>query len=234
MHLINCKDKVFTKNELIHANKAAEREKRNKQLREDFLESLSDEVYFPIYLAFEHSKGEIRVQIIFDGTGTTGLLDMSKKRYDDLPIATKNKEGKVELKYMNGKPYPDDREYTDKEVRKIVRDTSFRKKVLSAYDNQCAMCEINDISTLKAAHIYPAHLCGDDTVNNGICLCSNHDSAYESGVICVNSDGEITNYSESIGVSYSKIRKPKNNRDYPSPERLEQKFKDSMAKRRIR
>lgn len=217
---------------MIHANNAAIREKRNRQLREDFLEGLPEDINFPICLALDwHNKGEIRVQIIFDAKGTTGFLDMSKKRYDYLPIATKNDEGQVILEYLNGKPYPDDREYTEEVVRKVVRDKNFRRKVLSAYDNQCAMCEINDISSLVAAHIYPAHLCGDDSVKNGICLCSTHDTAYESGTICISPNGETINHSGSIKVLNTTIRFPKNKKDYPSPERLRQRFDISMSKR---
>jgi putative restriction endonuclease len=143
LHPIDCTGKVFTKTELIHANNAAIREERNRQLREDFLESLPEDTLFPICLALdEHNKGEIRVQIVFDEKGTTGFLDLSKKRYDLLPIAVINKDGVVELKYTVEKPYPDDREYVEKVVRKIVRDKNFRKNVLSAYGNQCAMCEM--------------------------------------------------------------------------------------------
>ena len=57
----------------------------------------------------EHNKGEIRVQIVLDFDGTRKFLDMSKKRYDYLPVATLNDDGVIKLEYLHGKPYPDDR-----------------------------------------------------------------------------------------------------------------------------
>ncbi|GBG06197.1 HNH endonuclease [Paenibacillus agaridevorans] len=232
MHQIDCTGKVFTKTELIHANNASIREGRNRALKEDYLESLPDDFYFPICLALdEHNRGEIRVQIVLDFDGTKGFLDLTKKRYDYLPIAKINEDGVVELEYILGKPYPDEREYVEKVVRSVVRNKDFRKNVLLAYGNQCAMCEIKDVAALVAAHIYPAHLCADDSVNNGICLCSTHDSAYEKGTICINADGEIINYSDSIKVSYLKIRVPMNINDYPSPERLSQRLEISRSNR---
>lgn len=233
MHRINSAGKCFTKKELIYANNAAISEDRNRQLNEDYLDSLPDDGVFPICLAFdEHNRGEIRVQIIFDEAGTTGFLDLTKNRYNLLPTAIVNKDGRVELKYTGKKPYPDDRPYVEKVSRKLVRDSSFSKRVLTAYGNQCAMCEITDTSLLVGAHIYPAHLCGDDTVNNGICLCSNHDKAYERGLICVNPDGEIIIYSKSIESSFLRIRLPRDKKDHPSPERLRQRLELSISKRR--
>ncbi|AUM63546.1 HNH endonuclease [Brevibacillus laterosporus] len=232
MHLINCEGKVFTKIELIQANNAAIKESRNRQLNEEFLESLPDDALFPICLAAdEHNKGEIRVQIIFDAEGTTGFLDLSKKRYDYLPIALVNENNEVKLDYINGKPYPSNRGYTEKVVRKADRDRKFRNNVLSAYGGQCAMCEIEDECSLVAAHIFPVKLCEDDTVNNRICLCANHDKAYEAGTICVKPDGSIVDYSTSIQVKFSQIRLPKNPENHPSQERLKQRLKHSITKR---
>ncbi|WP_198671280.1 HNH endonuclease [Paraliobacillus sp. X-1268] len=90
------------------------------------------------------------------------------------------------------------------------------------------MCKINDDSILVAAHIYPAHLCADDTVNNGICLCKIHDKLYEDGDICVRSNGEIFLQNENIKLHYYKIRYPNNIADNPSPERLSQRLELSL------
>lgn len=234
MHPINCEGKCFTKTELIHANKAAIREKRNRQLNEEFLEELPDEGLFPIALAFdEHNRGEIRVQIIFDEEGTRGFLDLSKNRYDLLPVAIIEADGTVNLKYSGKSPYPMDREIEEKVVKKVVRDPKFRKIVLTAYDNQCAMCYINDTSLLVAAHIFPARLCGDDSVNNGICLCSNHDKAYEQGSILVKPDGRIVIHRGNVEVNNEFIRFPMNKNEHPSQERLRQRLKLSMEKQGI-
>lgn len=76
-----------------------------------------------------------------------------------------------------------------------------------------------------------AHLCGDDTVTNGICLCSNHDKAYEKGNILVKPNTEIVIHeSANTKVSYNKIRLPINKGDYPSSERLNQRLELSLKK----
>lgn len=236
MHPIDCRGKYFTKIDLIHANNAAIRENRNRQLKEEYLESLPNERLFPILIALdEHNKGEIRVQILFDDKKTTGFLDLTKNRYNSLPQLVFKEDGSVELESeeeLNARrPYPDGREYIETVNRKVIRDKNFRKNVISAYNNQCAMCEVNDTSLLVAAHIYPAHLCGDDTINNGICLCSNHDKAYERGIICVNTNGEIIIQNQNIKVDYQKIRFPVNKEDYPSSERLSQRLVMSKNKK---
>ncbi|MGZ0039789.1 SEFIR domain-containing protein [Paenibacillus ottowii] len=99
MEVINANGKCFTKTELISANNTAIEEERNRKLNEDYLESLPENYLYPIALALdEHDRGEIRVQIIFDDKGTTGFLDMSKKRYNLLPVAEMCNDGTVRLK----------------------------------------------------------------------------------------------------------------------------------------
>ncbi|MDO7908697.1 HNH endonuclease [Paenibacillus sp. JX-17] len=234
MHPIDCSGKVFIKEELIHANNAAIKEERNRQLKEDFLEKLSPEIYYPICLAFDHhNKGEVRVEIVF-GEGLYGFLDMSKKRYDLLPVASKNEEGRVILTYPNGKAHPDNRPYEEKVHKKLVRKRDFRKQVLEAYNYKCAMCEVKAKSSLKAAHIYPAHKCNDDSIKNGICLCAIHDAEYEVGNICIKPDGTIINFviDEIVIANYNKISLPDNPENHPSSERLQQRFELSLTKRK--
>lgn len=236
MHIIDSKGKYFTKTLLIESNNAAIREQRNRQLKEEYLESLPDDLVYPIILALdEHNRGEIRVQISFDGKEKMGFLDMTKNRYNLLPRAIFNEDGTIELESeeaLNAKRlYPPGREYVEKVVRKVVREKGFRTKVLSVYDNQCAMCKVDDTSLLVAAHIYPAHLCGDDSVNNGICLCSNHDKAYERGSILIKPNGDIVIQNhQNTKVDYDKIRLPKNKSNHPSIERLRQRLEISMSK----
>ncbi|MEC1646279.1 HNH endonuclease [Bacillus halotolerans] len=235
MHFINSEGKYFTKAILIEANNAAIREDRNRQLNEHYLENLPEDKVFPIILAMdEHNRGEIRVQILFDDKGTRGFLDMTKKRYNYLPQATFNEDGTIELESEEAlnarRPYPPGREYVEKVVRTVVRDKGFREKILSAYGNECAMCEVNERSSLVAAHIYPAHLCSDDSVNNGICLCSNHDKAYERGNICITAEGDIIIRDQNSKVDYQKIRFPKLKGDYPSKKRLNQRLEISKSK----
>ncbi|WP_418026561.1 HNH endonuclease [Paenibacillus sp. JJ1722] len=235
MHPIDCTGKVFIKEELIQANNAAIKEERNRQLNEDFLDNLPNNINFPICLALDHhNKGEIRVQIIFDSKGTTGFLDMSKKRYDLLPIASKDETGNVILTYPKGKAHPDNRPYQETTQKKLLRNKDFRKNVLEAYNYKCAMCDVKAKSSLVAAHIYPVHKCNDDSIQNGICLCAIHDKEYEIGNICINSDGTIINFisDEGVTVNYTKICLPEKPENHPSLERLQQRLELSLSKRK--
>jgi len=232
------KNKYFTKRLLIEANNAGIKENRSRLLNESFLESLSEDKVYPVLIAFHHTKGEIRTQIAFDERGTRGFLDLSEERFDFLPKSKTNEDGLIKLESeesINARlPYGIGREYEQKYVRKIVRDSSFRKRILSNYDNQCAMCTVKNPSMLVAAHIYPARLCDDDTSNNGICLCANHDKGYENGDILVNSEGYITvrdgESKKSMGIAFEKIRLPQDQDNHPSLERLNQRFELSLKK----
>lgn len=83
--------KYFTKKILIEYNNAAIREKRNRALKEHFLEKLQDDWIYPIVYQIYHEKNEIRVQISFFEDGM-GFLDMTRERYDMLPIAKWNEK----------------------------------------------------------------------------------------------------------------------------------------------
>lgn len=83
--------KYFTKWILIEYNNVAIREKRNKAIKEDFLNDLNDEYIFPIIFHFYHSKSEIRVTISFFELGL-GFWDMTLERYDLIPTAIRNEE----------------------------------------------------------------------------------------------------------------------------------------------
>ncbi|PGP27638.1 HNH endonuclease [Bacillus anthracis] len=235
MHKIDSENRYFTKTLLIEANNAAIREGRNRQLRKEYLKNLPEDKIYPIILSLdEHNRGEIRVQILFDEKCTTDFLDLTKNRYNSLPKAILYKDGTVELESEESinarRLYPVGREYEEKIVRKMIRDSTFRTKVLVAYGNQCAMCHEDNISILVAAHINPAHLCSDDTVNNGICLCRIHDKLYEDGNICVRPNGEIFVQSGEFKLDYDKIRFPEKESNYPSSKRLAQRLELSLKR----
>jgi putative restriction endonuclease len=106
------------------------------------------------------------------------------------------------------------------------RDTKFRGLVYDAYEHRCAMCGIQ-LELVEAAHIVPhSHEKGTDEVNNGICLCPIHHSAYDRGLIYFNENYDIKinnakmTYLEKIGkdagfrkfqtLGFDKIRVPDN------------------------
>jgi putative restriction endonuclease len=74
---------------------------------------------------------------------------------------------------------------------KYKRDAGFRKAVYESYGARCAICGIQ-LELVEAAHIIPhSHEQGSDDPKNGLCLCSLHHKAYDSGLIYVNEDYKI-------------------------------------------
>ncbi|RWZ54617.1 restriction endonuclease [Halobacillus fulvus] len=76
------------------------------------------------------------------------------------------------------------------------RDPEFRKKVLSAYNERCAVCgfqaKINDaIVGVEAAHIKWHQASGPDTEENGLALCSLHHKLFDKGIFTVKADRMI-------------------------------------------
>lgn len=220
--------KYFTKWLLIEYNNAAIREKRNRALKEKFLESLNDEHVFPVVNYMYHTKDEVRVQISFFEMGM-GFLDMTSERYNMLPIATWNEnEQKMQLETENEIrsrfPYKN-REWTDIVVKKPYRkQDKFRKDVLKAYDNKCVVCGIQETKILRAAHIVPVAKGGSDEIQNGICLCTNHEIAFDNGLLKIKPDGSIEVISQDLKGIFDKIIYPKNKEEYPSEKYLQMKY----------
>ena len=71
------------------------------------------------------------------------------------------------------------------------RDPSFRNKVLKKWNCTCAICGCTDENILEAAHIKGVSDGGDDSVENGICLCANHHIMYDCGEIVIDFDSKI-------------------------------------------
>ncbi len=62
---------------------------------------------------------------------------------------------------------------------RLVRSSTFSKRVIEAYEGLCAMCDL-DLDLIEGAHIYPAQAPGSmDEVWNGLALCSNHHRAFD-------------------------------------------------------
>ncbi|MBU6164702.1 MAG: HNH endonuclease [Alphaproteobacteria bacterium] len=121
-------------------------------------------------------------------------------------------------------------------VQKIVkryRAFDFRKRVLTAYGNKCAVCDL-DLDLLDAAHIVPVNAPGStDETRNGLALCKNHHKALDDILISVAPDYRIEVSEKKsehlrnrkIAQSLSEfksglrpiIRLPADRRDYPDP-----------------
>lgn len=72
-----------------------------------------------------------------------------------------------------------------------ARNPQFREAVREAYENRCAVCNVQ-LELIEAAHIVPhGHPQGLDTVPNGVALCALHHRSLDTGLIYLNSNFNI-------------------------------------------
>ena len=222
--------KYFTKQILIEYNNAAIRENRNRTIKEEVLEEIPDHYILPVMQEFYHQKGEMRIMLSLLEKGTV-FIDMSEERYDMLPVArwnAKKQEYSFEKEEDIRERFPyRNREWTQKIVKKPYRKQGqFRSKVLKAYNNTCAVCEIKEPSILRAAHIVPVAKGGSDEIENGLCLCTNHEIAFDRGLIKIQPNGVVEVLSDEIKGLRSEILYPSNKSQYPSKKYLEMKYQN--------
>ncbi|SEH13052.1 putative restriction endonuclease [Natronorubrum sediminis] len=85
-------------------------------------------------------------------------------------------------------------EYT--ETQRRVRSSAFAKRVKSAYDFRCAICDRSRESPagtvdIEAAHIYPKQENGRDFIRNGLALCRLHHWAFDAGWLAISDEYRI-------------------------------------------
>jgi putative restriction endonuclease len=84
------------------------------------------------------------------------------------------------------------REYVTRSVLQRLHQQQFRRMVLRAYREQCAICRLRHVQLLDAAHILPdRHARGEAAVPNGLGLCKIHHSAYDSNIIGIDAESRI-------------------------------------------
>ena len=86
---------------------------------------------------------------------------------------------------------PTERTRVVREVARLSRDSSFRRKVLLAYDRRCAVTRMQ-LRLIDAAHILPVGAEGSvDIVTNGLCLSPTYHRAFDRGLIYLNESLEM-------------------------------------------
>lgn len=84
------------------------------------------------------------------------------------------------------------REYVTRSVLQRLHQQQFRRMVLTAYREQCAICRLKHVQLLDAAHILPdRHPRGAAAIPNGLGLCKIHHSAYDANIIGIDPDARI-------------------------------------------
>jgi putative restriction endonuclease len=83
---------------------------------------------------------------------------------------------------------PTDRQRVVQTVSRLSRDSSFRRKVIAAYDQRCAVTRMQ-LRLIDAAHILPVGVEGsNDEGANGLCLTPTYHRAYDRGLIYLDED----------------------------------------------
>ena len=116
------------------------------------------EAIFPVYLAAEDTDG-LQFRMVADQAGleTFGA---------SAPIAAAR------------------REYVTRAVMQRMHQQQFRRVVLRAYRERCAICRLGHTDLLDAAHILADdHPQGEPVVSNGLGLCKIHHSAFDSNIL---------------------------------------------------
>jgi len=84
------------------------------------------------------------------------------------------------------------RRYATGLFRRRLHQTTFRERVVRAYQHHCAVCRLKRGELLEAAHIMPdADPLGEPKVTNGLALCSLHHGAFDKYLIGFRPDGVI-------------------------------------------
>jgi putative restriction endonuclease len=84
------------------------------------------------------------------------------------------------------------RSYLTSTIQSRAHQRSFRERVLNAYQNHCALCNLKHIELLDAAHIIgDKDDAGDPIVPNGLALCKIHHAAFDNNFIGISPDYKI-------------------------------------------
>jgi putative restriction endonuclease len=83
------------------------------------------------------------------------------------------------------------REYATRTVRQRLFQAEFRRRVVAAYRQRCALCRLRHRSLLDAAHITPDSDAGDPLVSNGLALCKLHHAAFDAYFFAITPDYRV-------------------------------------------
>lgn len=84
------------------------------------------------------------------------------------------------------------RKYVMAYTKHRLHQTSFRERVIAAYNEHCALCSLKHRELLDAAHIIPdGEDLGEPIVQNGLSLCKIHHAAYDQDILGITPDYQI-------------------------------------------
>jgi putative restriction endonuclease len=135
------------------------------------------------------------------------------------------------------------REYATRAVMQRLHQQHFRRVVLRAYGERCAICRLGHVTLLDAAHILvDSHPLGAPIVPNGLGLCKIHHSAFDANILGIDPDARVhirASILEEIDgpmlkhglqeTHGSRLVLPRNAGDRPKREFLEERFAEFRA-----
>jgi len=134
------------------------------------------------------------------------------------------------------------RAYLTASIKQRLHQSSFRERVLLAYQNQCTLCRLRHSELLDAAHIIPdSEELGLPIVQNGLSLCKIHHAAFDNNIIGITpdytikvrkdilyeTDGPMLRYGIQ-SLENKHIILPNNKKNWPDKERLDTRFQRFM------
>jgi len=79
------------------------------------------------------------------------------------------------------------RRYVTRLIRQRLHQVAFRERVLEAYRDHCAICQLRHHELLEAAHIVADRESeGEPRISNGLALCKLHHAAFDCHIIGIN------------------------------------------------
>ena len=108
--------------------------------------------------------------------------------------------------------------------------STFRKKILQAYNYSCAITQENQKEVLEAAHIQTYISEDSNNIQNGLCLRVDIHKLFDNGLITINQDYKIILSSFLSSSNYKKLDNkkiilPAEKNYYPSLEALNYHYK---------
>ena len=97
--------------------------------------------------------------------------------------------GQLGMYQSGGHPDELQRRYTERVSKQRLHQPIFRGRVLTAYQQRCAICRLNHMDLLDAAHIVAdAEDLGAPVVANGLALCKIHHAAFDRNILGIRPD----------------------------------------------
>ena len=138
---------------------------------------------------------------------------------------------------------PLDKSYAERITLQRIHQPRFRARVIRAYEQKCAICSLQHVELLDAAHIVPdAKENGFALVSNGLSLCKIHHAAYDRNVIGISPDyvvvvpdrvmHEVDGPMLEYGIKRMNkaiINIPKHSELWPSKDGLASRFEEFLA-----